>query len=138
MPPTGMRIAIATAALSLIAAISTFLLMHFFQQRRIPAKMKSEQCVKVIFPFAEGDLTPLFSLEDELERAIFKHKVGEYDGNEVGEGEATLYLYGPDAEALFQAVLPILSTSKIVKGGYALKRYGPPADGIHEERVDFK
>jgi hypothetical protein len=47
-------------------------------------------------------------LEDQLEEAIQQAEVGEYDGNEFGPGRVTLFMYGPDAEALFRVVEPIL------------------------------
>jgi len=64
----------------------------------------SEHCVKVLFPFEGADLGPVFALEDELTAAIEQVHAGEFDGNEVGDGEAVLYMYGPDADALYAAV----------------------------------
>ncbi|WP_260844905.1 hypothetical protein [Streptomyces sp. SLBN-31] len=34
--------------------------------------------------------------------------VGEVDGNEFGGGKAVVYAYGPDADALFKVIEPIL------------------------------
>ena len=49
----------------------------------------------------------VFALENELERAIESMTAGEFDGNEFGGGEAVLYAYGPDADALFAAGDPV-------------------------------
>ena len=43
----------------------------------------------------EAEREALFELEQRLERAILAAAVGEFDGNEVGEGLCTLYMYGP-------------------------------------------
>jgi len=50
----------------------------------------------------------LATLEDRLHAAIEGGGVGEYDGNDVGPAETTLYMYGPDAEKLFCAIEPVL------------------------------
>jgi len=43
-----------------------------------------------------------------MESAVEKAGVGEVDGNEFGGGEAVLYAYGPDADALFKVMEPML------------------------------
>ena len=44
-------------------------------------------------------------LEARIEEAV-KPLGGEHDGDEFGGGEAVLYTYGPDADALFEAIQP--------------------------------
>ena len=66
----------------------------------------AEQAVIVQFTYTNRDLSPLFALEDRLVKAINSAAVGEFDGNEVGGGEASLYMNGPDADKLFQVVKP--------------------------------
>ncbi len=51
--------------------------------------------------YAEYDLA---TLEYQLIERIHPGGLGEYDGNELGPGVATVYLYGPDAERLFAAI----------------------------------
>jgi hypothetical protein len=94
----------------------------------------SDHCVKVTFPFQGTDLSPIFELEDQLISAIEKSAAGEFDGNEVGESVAVLYMYGPDADALCAAVSPILRNSPLARGGTIVRRYGPPGDGTREVR----
>lgn len=49
----------------------------------------------------------IFAVEDQLRQAIDAQPgLGEVDGNEVGSGTATIYLYGPDAEKLWNAIEP--------------------------------
>jgi hypothetical protein len=61
---------------------------------------------------------------------------GEHDGNEFGDGEAVLYTYGPDADALLEAVRACLGDFPIRLGAYAVKRYGRADDpNAREDRV---
>ena len=77
----------------------------------------------------------LDEIEDPLIEAIESARVGEFDGNEIGADGAVLYMYGPDADALFAAVEPSLRAAPLGPGSYALKRYGDP--GASESRVDL-
>jgi hypothetical protein len=97
----------------------------------------SQHCVKVVLPFLGSDLSPLFRLEEQLMEAIKKSGAGEFDGNDVGQGQAVLYMYGPDADALYEAVAPVLHGSGLLKGGTVIRRYGPPAEGTREVRTEF-
>jgi hypothetical protein len=94
----------------------------------------AEHCVRIVFPYADDNLDALFKLEEALEQAILAAGAGEFDGNDVGEGEATLYLYGPDADALFDAIFTVLQTSPLLMRGAVIRRYGPPGDGVSELR----
>lgn len=40
--------------------------------------------------------------------AVEEALVGEVDGNEFGGGEAVVFAYGPDADALFEVMEPVL------------------------------
>jgi hypothetical protein len=98
------------------------------------AMAESEQAVIVHFTYGSTDLSRLFELERKLESAIEEAKVGEYDGNDVAVDGSNgyLYMYGANADALFEIVRPILEATEFMKGAKALLRYGPPADGIRE------
>ena len=75
----------------------------------------------------------VFSLENELERAIRSADAGEFDGNEFGGGEAVLYAYGPDADALFAAMeAPLHAFPK--RPAFAILRYGAAGDSSSKER----
>jgi len=50
------------------------------------------------------------------------------DGNEIGEGECTLFMFGPDADKLFAAIEAPVRASRMAKGGTIVKRYGGPDD----------
>jgi hypothetical protein len=80
----------------------------------------------------------IHELEDELSDAIKDAGVGEFDGDDFGMGESILYMYGPDADALFGAIQPVLQRSALATGGYAIKRYGEAEDeDAREVRVDL-
>lgn len=77
-------------------------------------------------------------LSDRLEAAIDDHIAGEFDGDEFSEGQCTLFMYGPDADALFAAIEPLLRDSPLSSGGHVIKRYGDVSDAnAIEVRVDF-
>lgn len=88
------------------------------------------------YPFG-NDLDPLFALEEELVMAIEDANVGEYDGNEIAVdgNDGTLYMYGPDADRLFEAVRPTLEACAFMKGAQVTKRYGSPEDNAEEVTI---
>src|SRR5688572_4211671 len=55
-------------------------------------------------------LDALFALEDELVALLEGTNLGELDGNEIAidGSDGRIYLYGPDADALFAAIEPVL------------------------------
>jgi hypothetical protein len=69
-----------------------------------------------------------------LEEEIQRQGVGVYDGDEFGNREGSLYLYGPDADRLYDAIEPLLRSWDMLSGGYVIKRYGSRADS---ERIEF-
>jgi hypothetical protein len=80
----------------------------------------------------------IFEFEDALSEAISAAGAGEFDGNDFGGGECTLYMYGPDADQLFAAIRPVIDAHPgLVRGGHAVLRYGPPEDGIREVKIPF-
>jgi len=79
----------------------------------------------------------LFDLEEKVMAAVEGHNNGAYDGNDIGIGEFTMYMYGPDADRLFDAIWPVLQASVLTKGGYVLKRYGPVEEDDKSIRVEL-
>ncbi len=67
-------------------------------------------------------------LEDRLAAAIDGAGAGEFDGDEYGQGECVLYMYGPDADRLFAVLEPVIKESRAARGGYAIVRYGEASD----------
>jgi hypothetical protein len=102
-----------------------------------PTNRPPEHAVLVRFAYGSTDLSRLFALEERLEQAIVAAGVGEFDGNEVATdgSDGTLYMYGPDADALLGAVRPILLATEFMRGARVALRYGPPEDGVREVEV---
>jgi len=71
----------------------------------------------------------------QLAAEISQSGLGTFDGDEFGERKCSLYAYGADADALFETMLPLLSTWDFMKGGYAIKRYGDP---VASEKITFQ
>jgi hypothetical protein len=46
----------------------------------------------------------LATIEEKLIKVMDREGLGEFDGNEVGPGETTLFMYGSDAERLFAGI----------------------------------
>jgi hypothetical protein len=82
---------------------------------------------------SESDRDGVFELEDALIAAVENARVGEYDGNEFGAGEAVLYAYGPDADSLFEVMEPVIAEFGPGTGSYAIKRYGGADDASAQE-----
>lgn len=78
----------------------------------------------------------MHALQDEIESALAAAGAGELDGDEFGGGLCTIYIYGPDADAMWAAVAPVLEKRPFRKGSVAVKRYGGPGSG-REEPVDL-
>jgi len=70
---------------------------------------------------------------------ITKNNVGEYDGHEIAVdySDGFLYMYGPNAESLFEIVKPVLAATDFMKGATAKLRFGPPEDGVKELEVEI-
>jgi topoisomerase-like DNA binding C4 zinc finger protein len=102
-----------------------------------PAGRTPEHAVIVHFLYGYTDLGALFSLEEQLRTAISAAGVGEYDGNEVAMdgSDGRLYMYGPDADKLFDIVEPILRAAPFLMGATATKRYGAAQAGAKEVNV---
>ncbi|MFC8202153.1 hypothetical protein ACFUTV_43275 [Streptomyces sp. NPDC057298] len=64
----------------------------------------------------------VFKAEREMEAAAARACVGEVDGNEFGGGEAVVYSYGPDADALFSVLEPTLRSLPFRPAHVVLRR----------------
>ena len=100
-----------------------------FGKPSAPPPKQVDHAVLVKFDYiGSTDLTLLFELETKLQAAIDAAKVGELDGNEVAAdgSDGTLYMYGPDADRLFDIVKPVLERCSFMRGARITLRYGSP------------
>lgn len=94
----------------------------------------AEQAVIVHLPLSDDrfgsseEQQAHFALQEKVAEAIDDAEAGEFDGDEIGQGEWVLYMYGANADKLFSAIQPVLESSPLAAGGYAIKRYGEAAD----------
>lgn len=99
-----------------------------------------EHAVIIHFNYGIEGLAPLHQLENKLEQVIKDNQAGEYDGHEIATdySDGFLYMYGPSAETLFNAVKPTLEGTEFMKGAKATLRFGPPEDGVKELDVEIE
>jgi hypothetical protein len=97
--------------------------------------MFEQHAVIVRFEYGQTDLSPLFKLEDELTAAIEAAGAGMFDGDEVAVdgSDGTLFMYGPDADKLFEAIRPVLASTTIIRNIVATLRYGSDKEAKERE-----
>ena len=129
---TGIGVAIAIT-------VVTNLLYSLIQSRvsRPPRRPVYEQSVIVRLspPQQSASTEPeedLWTLETLLTDVIERQGLGEFDGNEVGEDGATLFMYGSNAEDLFRGVEATLRGSSLCENARVQIRPGPPGT-VHRE-----
>ena len=86
-------------------------------------------------------LEPLHDLEDELRATLEGKGVGELDGHEIAMdgSDGFLFLYGPDADALYTVIEPVLRASKVTQGGNATLRYDSHGEhNVLEKYIEIK
>jgi hypothetical protein len=100
-----------------------------------------EHAVILHFVPATDLSTDVYELEDELNEVLTSDGLGDVDGNEIAldGSEVLIYAYGADADAMFEAMRPVLRRLGAPRDSYAIKRYGA-ADNpdARQVRVDFK
>ncbi len=116
-------------------------LKRLFQRTGKPATARgAEQAVLV---YLDGSSLPddvyancdVATLEDHIRAALAGTGLGEYDGNEFGPGETTLYLYGPDAERLLTLIQPVLTGYPLGRNARVVIRKGGPGAPQRELRL---
>jgi hypothetical protein len=113
------------------------LFSKLFGQRSPNEAKAPEHAVVVSFDFGSTELQPIFDLSTQLENAIVAANAGEFDGNEIAAdgSDGCLFMYGPDADRLFQVIRPVLEACSFMRGARVKLRYGPPEDGVRESHV---
>ncbi len=73
-------------------------------------------------------------LEEALDSLVEEKGVGSLDGNEIGGGEYTIWLYGPDGNRLAEVVISAAKAFGIPPGASVFLRHGDVEDpGAKEE-----
>jgi hypothetical protein len=75
----------------------------------------------------------------ELNKRLFEDLegsgAGEFDGNEIGDDDATLFAYGPDANRLFSIMRPILGSYAFCRNARVSLRRGGPGSSETEVQL---
>ncbi len=99
-----------------------------------------EHAVIIHFNYGIEGMEKIYELRDKLKNIIEKNNLGEYDGHEIATdySDGFLYMYGPNAETLFNGIKPTLEKTDFLNGAKAKLRFGPPEDGIKEITVEIE
>jgi hypothetical protein len=81
------------------------------------------------------DFADLEELGEQLAECVQTAGVGELDGDLIGQDWGIIYLYGPDADRLWQSIEGLLHAARLPAGAYVVKQHGPP--GSSETRIDL-
>lgn len=81
------------------------------------------------------DSCDTLTLEELLQPVLERTGVGEFDGTETGPSETCCYLYGANAERLFEAIEPVLREYPLCQGARVVIRYGGPGAREREVRL---
>jgi len=86
-----------------------------------------KQEVEVFFAYGSTNFQYVYALGDQLHIAVSEARAGEYDGHEITSSgsECKLFLFGPDAEAIFRVISPVLAASPLTRGAVITLRFGP-------------
>lgn len=79
---------------------------------------------------ARTGLAPLVQLADRLDGVLTADGLGELDGHEIADDGSvgTIYLYGEDARAMYDAIKETIETSPVTRGGMAFLYFGDVTD----------
>ena len=107
-----------------------FLARLFGGKPRPAQRPDSRECVMV---HLDGTSLPdevyqqcdVMTLSEQLGEALERQRLGEYDGDEQGPTETTLFMYGADAEQLFRGVEDVLRAYPLCSNARVVIRHGP-------------
>jgi hypothetical protein len=100
----------------------------------------SEHAVLIHLKTSDIEFDQVAETENELIKAVQEEGLGEVEGHElaVDGSEVVYYVYGPDADALFAAVEPVIRRFPAREGSYVIRRYGDVDDpDAREVRIDL-
>lgn len=98
---------------------------------------KGLHSVVIWFDYGLEDDELFYSLSLELGKVLENTEIGIYDGHEIAmdNTDGSYYMYGPNAETLFKAVLPTLEKYDFMKGSIAELCFG---DGEESARIEVE
>lgn len=103
------------------------LLSKLFASRDSAKNGAPEQEVEILFEYGSTNFQYVYALGDQIQLAVAEAKVGEYDGHALpADGsEGRYFVFGPDAEAIFKVIAPVLASSPVTSRAKVTLHYGP-------------
>jgi hypothetical protein len=103
------------------------LLSRLFGSKNEDKSGPAEQEVEVHFEYGSTNFQFVYALGDQIRSTVAEAKVGEYEGHALpADGsEGRYFVCGPDAEAIFRVIAPVLEASPLMRGATITLRYGP-------------
>jgi|SRR5579862_3071155 hypothetical protein len=103
------------------------LLSRLLGTRNTGENGSAAQEVEVHFAYGSTNFQYVYALGDQIQTAINEAKVGEYDGHAIpADGsEGRYFIYGPNAEAIFKVIAPVLEASPLMRGATVTLHFGP-------------
>jgi hypothetical protein len=113
------------------------LLSKLFGSKTAGKNGASAQEVEVHFVYGSTNFQYVYALGDEIQIAVAEAKVGDYDGHALpADGsEGRYFINGPDAEAIFRVIAPVLEASPLMRGATVTLRFGPRGWGTPKRIV---
>jgi hypothetical protein len=98
-----------------------------------------EQAVIVHFSYGSTNLQFVYAMEDQLRIAISDANAGEYDSKEVADdgSDGYFYMYGPDAEALYRVISPVLAGTSFTRTATVTLRFGAAKRGTPKRIIEL-
>jgi hypothetical protein len=112
--------------------------LSFFAVSDTPSAQQTVFVHVVLSDDMWGSTDDLLAIQrlDDLINDVLIPIGGECVGHDIGGGQGVLYVHGPDADVLTEAIRAALSESDSGLDAYAIKRYGKEDDETaREERV---
>jgi hypothetical protein len=115
------------------------LFSKLFSSKNNVLKGPPAQEVVVHFFYGSTNLQHMFALEDLIRNSIIEAAVGGYDGHEVADdgSDGFFYMYGPDAEALYRVISPLLAESPFMRDATVTLWFGPCQRGTQKRVIEL-
>jgi hypothetical protein len=109
---------------ALAPEVTEFMFGKFFRDKSAQPPSHPGGKQAVLLHIDGEDFDRMVEISDKLTDAIEGAKIGVFDGNEIGGNETVLFMYGPDAELIFNTIEPILMADETLHGTKAIIRWG--------------
>jgi hypothetical protein len=115
------------------------LFSKLFGSKKNAKKGPPEHEVVIHFYYGSTNYQHMYAIEDLIRTTIIDAAVGKYEGHEVADegSEVSLFMYGPDAEALYRVISPILAESPFMRGGTVTLWFGPRKWGTQKRIIEL-